>query len=112
MVSCLRSYEARTAEWRKDKQGPSGSRPLFLSYVQPHGPVTSQRIAHWVKLLLGEAGVDTTKFSAHSVRGASTTAAREKGGDLGRSAPGGRLEFGLHIQAFLLSPRRQGCVCP
>ena len=55
--------------------------PLFPSYIKPHRPVTSQRIAHWIKDLLGEAGVhvDTDTFKAHSVRGASTTAAPSKG---------------------------------
>lgn len=48
---------------------------LFLSLIKPHRPVTSQRI----KEVMSEAGIDTTKFSAHSVRGASATAAKEKG---------------------------------
>ena len=52
---------------------------LFLSYIKPHKPVTSQRIAHWIKMLLKDAGIDTSIFSAHSVRGASATAAKEKG---------------------------------
>ena len=56
-----------------------GRSRLFLSYVRPHKPVTSQRIAHWIKSLLGDAGVDTKVFSAHSNRGASMTAAKEKG---------------------------------
>ena len=77
VVQCLRQYEKVTKDIRpKDR---AESNPLFLSYIKPHRPVTSQRIAHWIKDLLGEAGVDTDTFKAHSVRGASTTAALAKG---------------------------------
>ena len=41
--------------------------------------MTSHRIAHWSKDLLTEAGVTTAVFKAHSVRGASTSAARANG---------------------------------
>jgi len=48
---------------------PEQAAPLFLSYVKPHKPVTLQWLAHWIKDLLKEAGVDTEVFKAHSVRG-------------------------------------------
>ena len=76
-VSCLRSYEKRTVQFRQMDQ--SVAQPLFISYIKPHKPVTSQRIAHWIKDLLGQAGVDTSVFKAHSVRGAAATAALNKG---------------------------------
>ena len=47
--------------------------------IRPHKLVTSQRIAHWIKDLLGLAGIDTSIFKAHSTRGAATTAAHRKG---------------------------------
>ena len=50
----------------------------FLSYIQPHGPVTLQRLSHWLKEILKCAGVDTVVFKAHSVRGASSTVASEE----------------------------------
>ena len=34
--------------------------PLFLSYIKPHKPILSQRIAHWIKDMLSEARVDTS----------------------------------------------------
>ena len=77
VVQCLRQYEKATAQYRKME--PSSPQPLFLSYIKPHDPVSSQRIAHWLKDVLGRAGVDTNIFKAHSVRGASSTAASEKG---------------------------------
>ena len=76
-VHCLRNYELKTAQFRRT--GQEVARPLFISYIKPHKPVTSQRIAHWIKDLLGRAGIDTSVFKAHSVRGASTTAASNKG---------------------------------
>ena len=71
VVECLKFYEEKTREFQHP--GP-GEKPLFLSYVHPRNPVTSQRLAHWVKDLLADAGVDES-FKAHSVRGASTSAA-------------------------------------
>ena len=55
------------------------AQPLFISYIKPHKPVTLQRIAHRIKDLLGQAGVDTSVFKAHSVQGAAATAALNKG---------------------------------
>lgn len=40
---------------------------LFLSYVNPHKPAISQRIADWLKDILQEADVNTAVFKAHSV---------------------------------------------
>lgn len=77
VAKCLRRYEECTAQYRKME--PSSPQPVFLSYIKPHGPVTSQRIAHWLKEILGSAGVNTAVFKAHSVRGASSTAASDKG---------------------------------
>lgn len=76
MVECLKCYEELTLQHRGTQ---SEAQPLFLSYIKPFKPVTSQRIAHWIKDILSEAGVDTRVFKAHSVRGASVSAAKEKG---------------------------------
>ena len=77
MVECLRCYEGRTNQFRSG--GVNQPNPLFLSYVKPHKAITSQRLAHWIKNTMGDAGIDTGIFKAHSVRGASSTAAAEKG---------------------------------
>ena len=61
------------------EMNPEQAAPLFLSYVKPHKLVTSQRLAHWIKDLLKEAGVNTEVFKAHSVWGAATSAAFKKG---------------------------------
>ncbi|KAI8508664.1 myoblast fusion [Branchiostoma belcheri] len=56
-----------------------GEQKLFISFSRPHRPVGSATLARWVKSVLGTAGVDTATFSAHSTRGASTSAATAAG---------------------------------
>ena len=73
VVQCLKAYEEATKSHRSIR--PDTPAPLFLSYGKPHKPVTSQRIAHWIKDSFKKAGVDTSTFKAHSVRGASASAA-------------------------------------
>ena len=73
VVQCLQQCEKVTHPFRKFT--PGDPQPLFLSYVKPHNPVTSQRLAHWIKEMLSAAGIDTGTFKAHSVRGASSLTA-------------------------------------
>ena len=49
--------------------------PLFISYVKPHKPISAPSLARWLRSLLKASGVNSDIFKAHSVRGASTTAA-------------------------------------
>lgn len=49
--------------------------PLFVSYVKPHNPITTPTLSRWLRTAIKNAGIDTELFKAHSVRGASTTAA-------------------------------------
>jgi len=77
VVKCLRRYESVTQQHRRKEVG--GPRPLFLSYIKPHNPVASQCLSRWIEEILGKAGIDTSVFKAHSVRGASSMAASEKG---------------------------------
>ena len=46
---------------------------LLVSFIKPFGVVTASTVGRWIKTLLGQAGVDTTQFSAHSTRSASTS---------------------------------------
>jgi len=77
VVQCLKQYEAVTNQFRTIV--PEKAAPLFLSHIKPHKPVTTQCLAHWIKDLLKKAGVNTDVFKAHSVRGATTSAALDKG---------------------------------
>ena len=58
----LKAYEDRTAPYRGDELR------LFLALINPYKAVTSSTIARWLKSLLEAAGIDTSVFSAHSVR--------------------------------------------
>lgn len=52
---------------------------LFISYRRPYNSVTSQTLSKWIKNTLNESGIDTSIFSAHSTRHASTSAASRLG---------------------------------
>ena len=52
---------------------------VFLTSIKPYGPATSATVARWIKTVLSKAGIDTSIFKAHSVRGAATSTAAEAG---------------------------------
>ena len=72
----LSEYLSRTKPLRQ------GETRLFISYVSPHKAVTSSTISHWVKTMLSRADIDTLKYSAHSVRSASSSKALKAGASL------------------------------
>ena len=49
---------------------------LLHCHRRPFGPASRDTIARWLKQTLKEAGVDPSIYSAHSYRGASTSAAK------------------------------------
>lgn len=49
---------------------------LLISYSKPHKAVSPDTISRWIKATLVDAGIDTSKYSAHSTRLASTSAAK------------------------------------
>lgn len=57
----------------------NGEQHLILTIRKPIHAASSQTISHWIKNTLNSAGVDTSVFSAHSVRHASTSAAFRAG---------------------------------
>lgn len=52
---------------------------LLISYRKPFNNVCSQSLSRWIKATLGESGIDTSVFSAHSTRHAATSAANRLG---------------------------------
>ena len=72
-VVTLKAYEDRTAPYRGDET------KLFLALIKPYRAVTPSTIARWLKSLLAAAGIDTSVFAAHSVRGASSSTAANLG---------------------------------
>ena len=70
----LRHYITRTEDLR---QGTSQDRTsLLISFIKPHRAVSRDTVARWVKCMLNRSGVDTTKFSAGSVRPAAASKAK------------------------------------
>ena len=72
-VATLKAYEDRTKPIRGDETR------LLISFINPYKAVTSSSVACWLKAVLGAAGIDTAIFSAHSTRGASSSAAANVG---------------------------------
>ena len=72
-VMALKVYEDKTRPIRGDET------KLLISFIKPHKAVTSSSVARWLKSVLSAAGIDTAIFSAHSTRGASSSAAANIG---------------------------------
>lgn len=72
--STFEHFLQRTKELRL-KLDSSQQDILFLSYVKPHKPISTASLSRWLRACINNAGIDTAIFKAHSVRGASTTAA-------------------------------------
>lgn len=61
----------------------NGCDKVFISFLKPHKQVSKSTIARWIKTFLGSAGIDIKKFSAHSTRAASSSAAKQNGVPVG-----------------------------
>ena len=78
----LRIYLDKTAAFRRSNAQDGFPDRLFLSYVTPYRPITTDTLARWVRGVLKAAGIDTTVFGAHGVRGAAASAARNSNAPL------------------------------
>lgn len=50
---------------------------LFVSYIKPHGAVSKDTIARWIRTVMMNAGLDVTMFKPHSTRSAATSKATQ-----------------------------------
>ena len=72
IVQTLAIYLDRTRLLRNSSR-------LFISTLQPHGAVSKDTLARWIKTALCLAGVDVTMFNkSHSTRPAATSAEQRK----------------------------------
>lgn len=71
VVTCLHEYLNKTKACRQSDQ-------LLVSYIFPHKEVQPDTISRWLKLMLTNAGIDTSIFSGHSTRSAAATCAAQK----------------------------------
>ena len=74
-VDCLRTYIYLTDFNRNE----GNQRSLFISLIEPFGPVSGNTIGRWIKTYLSFAGINTDIFSAHSTRGAAASGAVRSG---------------------------------
>ena len=80
-VECLSTYLEKTKQWRLSLD--SMQQLLFLALKKPHRPVSSATLSRWLKEVIHLAGIKEDIFKGHSVRGASTSAAKRAGLSIG-----------------------------
>jgi len=68
VITVLKEYLLRTKSLRK-------SNLLLVSWQKPHDGVSPSTVGRWLKSVLALANVDTSVFTGHSTRSASTSAA-------------------------------------
>ena len=73
-VECFRHYLKLTRNIRPVIPSSLPDK-LFISFKLPFKPVTTTTLGRWLRTFMSAAGIDCQIFKAHSVRGASTTAA-------------------------------------
>ena len=71
-VKCMLEYLNARGE-------KSSSDHIFIITRRPFSPASSDTIANWLKKVLSLSGIDTGRYSAHSFRSASTSAAAFSG---------------------------------
>lgn len=74
-ATALSDYISSTKNIRSDQS----TGKLLLTFKKPHKAATTQSISRWIKQVLLKSGIDITRFSAHSTRHASTSAASAAG---------------------------------
>ena len=77
---CVASSVLKYIERTKDLRASFDK--LFIAFRKPHNDVCAQSISRWIKSILGESGIDTSIFTAHSTRHASTSRAFTSGVDI------------------------------
>ena len=85
-VNVLRLYIQETIRQVSNLRSP---KPLFITSRKPMCSAKSGTIGHWIKDTLQLAGISTEVFSAHSIRGPSTSWAATRDipiGDILRAA--------------------------
>lgn len=70
----LKMYIAKTEEFRTTAHQENGQ--LLLSFIKPHKPVTRDTVARWIRTMLTLSGIDSSQYSAGSVRPAAASKAK------------------------------------
>ena len=75
VVQAINSYLQLSQKWR-DK---NIKKQLHLNRIESHQEVQKSSVAGWIKTILGLAGLNTSLFTTHSTRSASTSKVKLKG---------------------------------
>lgn len=75
---CVASVIKEYLNMTKDIRNPSHE-GLWLTIRKPHGIASKQTLSRWIKRTLQASGIDSSMFTPHSTRHASTSAAYRKG---------------------------------
>ena len=103
----VQEYVSRTQGFRN--QGVENSSQLFLSW-KTHKPVCKASISRWLTQVLGLAGIDTSKYKAHSYRGASVSEAKAKGASIKSIMMAGRWKNISTFQNYYEAPNEDSGV--
>ena len=87
-------------------QGSFYSQGPCLSFIKPFSPVSKDTISRLVKVVLQSAGIDTSKYTAHSSRVASTSFCKAKGLNIAEIRS---VQAGQNL-ALLPNPMRNLCM--
>ena len=71
VVETLHQYLERTKQCRGDET------QLFVSYAKPHKKISRDTLSRYVRMTMTAAGIDINRFKPHSLRSASTSAAKQ-----------------------------------
>ena len=72
VVRTVKEYLERTATYRE------GENQMFLSFQKPHKKISRDTMSRWIREVMGKAGLDTSIYTPHSLRSASTSSARSR----------------------------------
>lgn len=103
-VRTIKSYVVRTTPWREKNKATR----FFLSYINPHEPITSSSLGRWLKTVLAKAGVNVSKFTAHSTRSASSAKAKAMGASVSEIMSCGNWKNTSTWETFYNKPIEQG----
>jgi len=70
---CIEDYLARSSPWRHQEN------QLLLSFRNPHEAIKTKTVSRWLTDILKLSGIDTSVFTGHSTRSASTSKAKNCG---------------------------------
>ena len=101
----VKKYVLGYLEKTKSLRDPSDSQ-LFLSWVTKK-PVSKQTISRWLKMVLHEAGIDTSIFKAHSYRGAGLSKAYKKGASVSQIVAAGNWSDQRMFEIYYNAPNIQ-----